>query len=678
MVSSSKLFSVSTVIQDRGSLFFYFVLLIISTICLSSTYDVDEVIAKESNLSNSFHNDKFAPERTTRWDCQEEGNDLEVNDSETWASMYIGFNNNIIVKTGSHLIIEDDCVVHMGPEKRIYVERGAKLTIRGTITNLCPKERWWGIQVQGNSNLAQPSPLSGIPQPEEAGIVYVDGGTITMAKTAISTKDSRVPWPEYQEYWGGVVYAINGTFTNNRRAVEFMNYGFNNFSRFIGCNFVGTGYDEYGVSIWACNNIIFEQNIFSDLSEAAIYASSAQYYVYDNNEFRNVNIAIFSDEIFTASTLQIGKDINTYGGEPNVFTGNKLDVYWNSITFNNISRIYDNYMNSDESIQIEGPTRYLIKNNIIESQNRGVFVKNTSLDASRIMTNTIYSDIGVEVFGDNDRTDLICNEFDCIDTAIIVSGNQNQTGKIRFSQGYLTGAAGNCFAGGIDIATTGVTQSFRYNYYDGNDCEEPVNVGNYDKYDEDVPTDCDAIFNSNLKKPINNLSLFQNTKGELHKDSDIRGFISSRNYHIYEKWYNGGTEVVTVSDSVYLRNMAKFSNSNGYHSRALLRRIFNDPVDIYISFKSKKAYIDNENIVLESSFTVFPNPARSYLNLQDRSNSADYVKILDVSGRCVYESKFQYSNIISVDGLSGGFYIVQFYGNDKLQAIKKIVVNPDE
>ena len=140
MVSSSKLFSVSTVIQDRGSLFFYFVLLIISTICLSSTYDVDEVIAKESNLSNSFHNDKFAPERTTRWDCQEEGNDLEVNDSETWASMYIGFNNNIIVKTGSHLIIEDDCVVHMGPEKRIYVERGAKLTIRGTITNLCPKE----------------------------------------------------------------------------------------------------------------------------------------------------------------------------------------------------------------------------------------------------------------------------------------------------------------------------------------------------------------------------------------------------------------------------------------------------------------------------------------------------------------------------------------------------------
>ena len=168
---------------------------------------------------------------------------IEINQDELWDDD-IKVYKNIVVKSGATLTLS--CVLHMPPNSKIIVERGGKLIIDGaTITNTCNCNRWQGIEVHGKSNIAH-NTLFGTNNVENLtvadyenlnldangpGVVILkndaiieNGGSAITTKKRASGGDSN--------YYGGIVYAENSTFANNRRAVEFMRYAPQNYSQF--------------------------------------------------------------------------------------------------------------------------------------------------------------------------------------------------------------------------------------------------------------------------------------------------------------------------------------------------------------------------------------------------------------------------------------------------------------
>jgi len=94
---------------------------------------------------------------------------------------------------------------------KIVVEPGAKLIVDGgTITNAC-NEKWAGIEVWGD--ISQ-------PQTEEfQGKLELYNATISHAHEAVQL------WkPDDYSKTGGMIYAENSTFLNNRRAVAVLSY----------------------------------------------------------------------------------------------------------------------------------------------------------------------------------------------------------------------------------------------------------------------------------------------------------------------------------------------------------------------------------------------------------------------------------------------------------------------
>jgi hypothetical protein len=149
----------------------------------------------------------------------------------------VWMHNNII---GGDLVIEQGatltimCTIKMKENARVIVKRGGKLIIdEGVITSACPG-LWPGIEVWGNSD------LSHIPTSNQGVVVVKNGGVVENAIVGIKTYR---PVSNYHEscwygYTGGIVQAYDAVFRNNRIAVEFLPYDFqNNLSVFMTCEF---------------------------------------------------------------------------------------------------------------------------------------------------------------------------------------------------------------------------------------------------------------------------------------------------------------------------------------------------------------------------------------------------------------------------------------------------------
>ncbi len=153
----------------------------------------------------------------------------------------------------------------MGQGKKIIVNQGAKLLVDGgKITSLCNDVPWAGIYVHGNASAPQPVP-STMPALNQSGVVYIDNfSIIEHASTAISTSAPGLPWLEQVARYGGVVFARESKFINNRKAIEFMPYAQDNQSQFIGCRFEEDGNwadNTEGVTIWGFT-VLFQNCTF--------------------------------------------------------------------------------------------------------------------------------------------------------------------------------------------------------------------------------------------------------------------------------------------------------------------------------------------------------------------------------------------------------------------------------
>ncbi len=198
-------------------------------------------------------------------------------------------NNSTLSITGSQLSIN--------PDNKIIIHPGSKLILDGCLlTNSCSNNKWQGIEVWGTKNAAQGSPFYSQYQ----GIVELkNGATIANAEEAI-----RLWNPNDWNSMGGIVFANNATFLNNRRSVEFMSYketlpnGYtvDNESSFTNCtfkvdnNYLDPANDEFTVhvSLWDVKGVKFtacqflneiSNKQFSLSNNKAIYSIDAAYYV---------------------------------------------------------------------------------------------------------------------------------------------------------------------------------------------------------------------------------------------------------------------------------------------------------------------------------------------------------------------------------------------------------------
>ncbi|MCD4735974.1 MAG: hypothetical protein K8R53_08020, partial [Bacteroidales bacterium] len=137
---------------------------------------------------------------------------LEIDENTEWYGLRV-MNQNIVVKEDYTLTIFGD--VYLGDQKKIIVERGAKLIVDGgKISKNCDGGMWHGIEVWGNSLESQ------FPENIHQGLVEVKNyAEIIGSQRGIYTENE-----SSDGYRGGIVKISNSIFTDNGISVEILPY----------------------------------------------------------------------------------------------------------------------------------------------------------------------------------------------------------------------------------------------------------------------------------------------------------------------------------------------------------------------------------------------------------------------------------------------------------------------
>ena len=364
-------------------------------------------------------------------------------------------NGNITVKTGSQLTIK--CLLRLGPNKKITVERGAELlVIGGTITKLCD-EAWRGIFVHGNPTKEQPLADINIQYTslaaDGAGVVVFKGGSkISWARTVVSTNDWDLPEDERPEIWGGLVIAEKTTFLNNRRVGEFMQYkDFLNKSYFNNCSFekdtdVKIVPSVLGVTIWDTQGITFENNnTFNENFDRHIFGIDCSPIINGNVFYSNANVNILTESTLAYYTDAkiINNDFYPSGGGGTAiisYSGNDAQKGF-EISGNRFGGAVSKGR-YQHGIIINGSTEAFIFGNSFKNACYvyNMEIGNTGADpqSSIIKCNTfddqLNSSIGIRLYGNNKNTLLVGNNFN---KGVLFSGTNITLASSNTSDGQI-------------------------------------------------------------------------------------------------------------------------------------------------------------------------------------------------------------------------------------------------
>lgn len=481
---------------------------------------------------------------------------LEINQNEIWNYNY-NSNKDIIINAGKSLIIEG--VLNMVNGSKIIIEPGAKLIVDGgKISNLCGN-MWQGIEVWGTSNQPQNSVLNSAYQ----GIVELkNGAVIENAENAITL------WhPGYWNSMGGIVYANNATFLNNRRSVEFMAYQnttpngnqVRNLSQFSNCTFkVDDNYRggssnpfSHHVTLWAVNGVFFtacnflnEQSnkVYDPYNNKAIYSIDAGYTVtgscssilmygqtcpdeyLSKSYFKGFNYAIYAMGAGTQNVVKVDETVfeeNVYGVQYN-----SLDNSWvNRSEFKIGNSNIVNSPNRHEGIVTISSTGFRIEENNLQASSIsvpntiGIRVNNSSVNISnannQIYKNTLSNlNIGEQAEGINrdpnnayNGLKILCNTHTNNNTNdIAVFSNNSSSGGICMYQGSSVPplSAGNLFSGINCDYRNAAPWGILYHHTGG--ATKPNICGNIGLSEIQVANTCPSNFNNGYGFPLSAVS----------------------------------------------------------------------------------------------------------------------------------------------------------------------------
>ena len=417
---------------------------------------------------------------------------------------------DIYVHSGAELLIEAKIGMRQGA--RILVERNARLVIDngGVVTKGCDASDWSGIQVLGNNQKAQPEHNAPLIDVDQAGIVWIDNGTVEWARTGVSAGGGYGA-----EFWGGLIWTNNVVFQNNRKDVEFMQYKYEvNKSRFTNTRFLaGLPTVPYanreGITIWETDGVEFDNCDIYSKGMQGIRTYDAGIKVHNGCNIESNQIGISSYATYPMSYKSV---IGTTAAENN-FYGNFYDVYTSTATglfglYNpdgkfSMDVINNNFEGSRYGVVLDGPSNFRIGGNKFVDVDISAWTANTGFNnvtnQNFIGCNRIDArrNIGILAIGDNKQMQFLGNDFidgwlparDFVLTSSLFPGNN---GAIQALQGNPFAPAGNCFSdpgNQLDILTAGQwggsTDFFTYYYESGEppvDCDpEPLNPGNYEK-----------------------------------------------------------------------------------------------------------------------------------------------------------------------------------------------------
>jgi|GEM_PF-844998 len=413
---------------------------------------------------------------------------------------------DIFVHSGAELLIEAKIGMRQGT--RILVERNARLVIDngGVVTKGCDAPDWSGIQVLGNNQKIQPEHNATLSDADQAGIVWIDNGTVEWARTGVTAGGGYGT-----EFWGGLVWTNNATFFNNRKDVEFMSYKFTtNKSRFFNTTFsespLGDPFvNTEGVTIWETDDIEFHGCTFSNKDITGIRTYDAGVRILDGCNFFINETGVSSYATYPmANKIYIGSGTGT----ENFFFNNKYHVNASLATglFSQYSTgrfsldvINNFFYGGDYGVIVDGPSNFRVAGNSFGLIPIGNWAANTGFNnifnQNLIGCNSYdqSSNISILAIGENKQMQFLGNDFvgalaGARDFVLANSFFPGNNGAIMAMQGNPFVPAGNCFSDPgveVDIQTWGITDYFTYYFESGEpsaNCDpEPLNLGNYGK-----------------------------------------------------------------------------------------------------------------------------------------------------------------------------------------------------
>jgi hypothetical protein len=409
--------------------------------------------------------------------------------------------NDIIVKSGAQLTIS--ATLGMASGRKIVVERNARLVVAlGGKIMRCGTSPWEGILVQGNSTREQPMHTAPLTDPEQAGIVWVNGGKIEWAEKGISTIDLPA------KFRGGLVRAENAIFENNQKAIEIGRYtGFQNKSLMDKSIFreVGDAFpDTEGIIVRETDGVQIQACTLSNLDYEGVRAYDAAVKIINGNQIGDNETGVSA---FASAPMMGQLIVGDATALPNVFSNNQYHINASLTTgfYGQLSNgrfalqvLNNDFQNGDYGVIVEGPSDYTVAGNTFAGTGISGWAANTGynniFNESLIGCNAIGQgdNMGILAIGENDHLQFLANDFGLnasgTDFLLINSYYPSVNGSVRDQQGEPQRPTENCFTNPsvqTDILTWGNTDPFTYYYQGGlppvNCYPEPLELGNYSK-----------------------------------------------------------------------------------------------------------------------------------------------------------------------------------------------------
>lgn len=482
-----------------------------------------------------------------------------VSSTTSWGTAARHFTSNLVVENGATLTITG--TVEFSTNSSLIVMPGAKVILDGghlTADGACGGSNysWRGVRVLGDVNQNQSPTTHGV-------FVIKNNGTISHARTAITNAG----WTGYDFDWGtqgGIIWANNAIFLNNRRDLQFIRFHnnhnggveWNYKARFTNCLFKRDG--QYAmesplnaITLWDVNGISFKgctlENNISDYpySGNGIYALTAQFKAEDlttssgtiRNEFSGYDYAIHSSNVFSINRYTTIKNCD--------FDNNRHGVYLSALSntefTNNSFTVPDLLVPSGQAglygSYFDACSGFEFNLNEYSGQGStypkaGAIWRNCGERPSLVYKNSFDNlSCAVEAIGNNKGPGLQgglvfkCNNFgednvNALDIGVWKENNSLLPQGIAASQGEWNGSlsqsdelANNLFSNNSqDIYNENGSYMFSYHYGSGNSRFDPYQSFNINEqshsvsvtYNNDCPDPNSNHTNITLRQSLNN------------------------------------------------------------------------------------------------------------------------------------------------------------------------------
>ncbi|KAF0200713.1 MAG: hypothetical protein FD170_3242 [Bacteroidetes bacterium] len=346
-----------------------------------------------------------------------------ITTNTTWSNTNYNFFDDLYIAPGATLTLSNTELKFFRTAK-VKVARGGKLemTNNSNLTTACNSELWAGVEVWGNPSVSQ------IPATNQGHLV-MNNSKIEFARTGVLLDKPMYPTDNPgtpgvpSGNGGGIIQAVNSSFTNNYIGVSFSPYVNDNVSSFSNCTFsangvfpeIFTGIDCHanligviGIDFLKCtftletgiknnagirsynsnflvdgiiSNHKYQRSLFENM-EHGIYAISSlsnRNYTVRNTVFKKCIKGIFASGVNNMSIT------NNMFAQPmqNVFpTYNRVGIYLEyctgyTIQYDTIICFTGNNAKSEVGMYIKnsGPHENLIYNNGIIHMNEGIIIE---------------------------------------------------------------------------------------------------------------------------------------------------------------------------------------------------------------------------------------------------------------------------------------------------------------